>query len=203
MASSDEFLTWYNNLPSVEDASLIFTNRDQWFQRIGPLLAKDENKPYALTLVHRHFLLGNGERMIATGLTTKPEAVQNTLDTDVQNSSWNSEGWGYEWQRVKTPRDRVPPPNNDLIVAFQKIFEHDDTNTGKVLGLALRPEPLAPDYVWWETTRKEARELVIEQKRRSDITDPQTFETCWIPQLNPETMEVVMKCCGTCYWPSH
>ncbi|RXW14212.1 hypothetical protein EST38_g11644 [Candolleomyces aberdarensis] len=202
MSSTDWFPDWYNSLPTIEKASDILTKDAQakWLPEIAKVMVEDDFKSYALTLVHHHVRLRDLERMIITGPITRPENVGQTQNLNVIRSSWNAEGMEFEWQRVVAPSDLVPPPSDDLFQKFRNIFKDDSSGVMKVLGLTLRPEVLESEEVWWESTDVKLRQHMVERRKRSSIPEEGTFKTCWIPQRDPMTMEVVMLCCSLCRW---
>ncbi|RXW19980.1 hypothetical protein EST38_g5852 [Candolleomyces aberdarensis] len=191
--------TWYNNLPTIQGASETFTDRPQWLMKIASLMAREEYKAYGLTLVHQHVKLEQGERMVATGLVTQPESVPDKEHPNVIPSAWTAEGRPFEWLRVATPEDLMPPPPAELIKDLGAILA-EDTAIRRVLGLALRPGHLSEEYVWWESIEHSLRQHVISEKERSKLS-ASDYETCWIPKrTGPTEMDIVMACCGLCRW---
>ncbi|RXW14210.1 hypothetical protein EST38_g11643 [Candolleomyces aberdarensis] len=189
--------TWYNNLPTIQGASEAFTDRPQWFKKIAPLMAREEYKDYALTLVHQHVKLEQGERMVATGLITQPEGVPDKEHPNVIPSAWTAEGKPFEWLRVATPEDLLPPPPAELVKEFRAIVA-EDSAISRVLGLALRPGHLSEEYVWCERIEHSLRQQVYSEKERSKCS-ASLYESCWIPKRTGSTeMDIVMAYCCTC-----
>jgi hypothetical protein len=152
----------YNTLPSVEEANAKFSNRDEIFSKLGPLLAK-YNSQYGVCLVHRHCDLQEGEVMVATGNISKPEK-----DVQCYPEKWLATGEPYEFSKEPT----VPPPE-ELFKEFQKIVE----NVG-VLGLYFNRGEDIPVRVPIERT--EGRQNITETHPGDDNDPiPDMIPTSW------------------------
>ena len=107
----------YNLLPTIRVAHAIKLDGDliaSWLSRIAPILAKeDPSQKYELSLVHRHHDLFDEERMVTTGLVTKPETGP-WPEERVIPSAWTIEGRPYEWTRLGADDDVVEPPPQTL-----------------------------------------------------------------------------------------
>ncbi|KAJ2919118.1 hypothetical protein MD484_g1342, partial [Candolleomyces efflorescens] len=151
---------WYNSLPTIGEADKAFTSREELFKKIAVLLARSEfYEKYDLTLVHRHVVLEDGERMVATGLITQPERVPNPTPSDVIPSSWTAAGIPFEWTRVKGTEGFIPPPPAGLIKEFSGIV-----GEGSVLGLSLGQERAPLGQIWCERTDFKTRQHILEMQ---------------------------------------
>ncbi|KAJ2926977.1 hypothetical protein H1R20_g10114, partial [Candolleomyces eurysporus] len=151
---------WYNNLLTIKEANNAFTEREQTFKKIAPLLARPEFKGrYNLCLVHRHLILEAGERMVATGLVTQAETVPNPTPSDIIPSAWTATGVPFEWKRVEAPEDIIAPPPADLFREFSETV-----GEGIVLGLSLARDSVPEGQVWSERTDYERRQHILEMK---------------------------------------
>lgn len=167
----------YNNLLMVAEADKTFTYRQQWFQKLAPLLGRAEfRETYNLCLVHRHFNLQPGERMVATGLITQPEVVpaSNSTPSDIIPSSWTAAGIPFEWKRVKAPAEIVAPPPAELVRKFSEIVGEDS-----VLGLSLAQDPLPEGEIWCEHSNYDLRQHILEIKPVEVLSGGQASDTCW------------------------
>jgi hypothetical protein len=151
---------WYNSLLTIKEADEAFTNRDQLFERIVPLLARSEfREKYNLSLVHRHVVLEAGERMVATGLITQPEKVSEPTPSDIIPSSWTATGIPFEWTRVKASEEVIQPPPAELIKELSEIV-----GEGSVLGLTLAQELVPDGQIWCERTDSKTRQHILEMQ---------------------------------------
>ncbi|KAJ2928516.1 hypothetical protein H1R20_g8583, partial [Candolleomyces eurysporus] len=167
----------YNNLLMVTEADKTFTYRQQWFQKLAPLLGRAEFRDiYNLCLVHRHFNLQPGERMVATGLITQPEVVpaSDSTPSDIIPSSWTSAGIPFEWKRVKAPAEIVAPPPAELVREFSEIV-----GEGSVLGISLAQDPLPEGEIWCEHSNYDLRQHILEIKPVEVLSGGQASDTCW------------------------
>jgi hypothetical protein len=64
---------FYNGLPSIEDADTAFVDRNNIFTKLAPLFAREEYRGvYDVCLIHHHFDLKPGERMVSHGSISLP-----------------------------------------------------------------------------------------------------------------------------------
>ncbi|KAJ2925594.1 hypothetical protein H1R20_g11502, partial [Candolleomyces eurysporus] len=187
---------WYNSLLTVPEASKAFTDRQQWFSKIAPLLAREEFRgKYNLSLVHRHVILQPGEAMVATGPVTQPEIFSTSGDPNFIPSSWTATGIPFEWKRVETPTEIIPPPSPELIREFSKIVGEDS-----VLGLSLVQDPVPDGHVWSEHIDHSRRHHILEIKPAAGPWGEQdeVFETCWTVKPSSGQEEPSMIFCVGC-----
>ncbi|KAJ2936578.1 hypothetical protein H1R20_g515, partial [Candolleomyces eurysporus] len=174
----------YNSLQTVAEADKTFTDRQQWFQKLAPLLGRTEfREKYNLCLVHRHFILQPDERMVATGLVTQPEIFPASDSTrrDIIPSSWTAAGAPFEWKRVEALEEIVAPPPAELIREFLGIV-----GEGSVLGLSLAPEPLPDGQIWSEHVDRDLRQHIVEIKPLEALSGDSTSNTSWKVKISSD-----------------
>ncbi|KAJ2918176.1 hypothetical protein MD484_g2279, partial [Candolleomyces efflorescens] len=195
--------SWYNGLPSVEEADALFIDRAKWFSKLAPILGREEYEgKYTLCLVHRHVKLEQGERMVAIGLTTAPEKVPpSDIDVTVCPSAWTAAGRPFEWQRVDAPEQRVPAPPPELLEDFAKIAgENSVLGLSSAVGLEL-----AEGEIWWESIDYPQRRHILQSapRERPELPAQRFLETCWAPtrthspSMAAEVVDV-LQCCVIC-----
>ncbi|KAJ2924749.1 hypothetical protein H1R20_g12341, partial [Candolleomyces eurysporus] len=192
---------WYNNLLIVKEADNAFTEREQIFKKIAPLLARPEFRgKYNLCLVHRHVILEPGERMVATGLISQPETLPDPTPSDIVPSSWAATGVPFEWTRIKAAEDIIAPPPADLFREFSEIV-----GEGSLLGLSLALDPVPEGQIWSEHVDHDKRQHILEVKPVAGPWGEQDklFETSWTPkpsggQAEPSLVFAVTCVCNVC-----
>jgi hypothetical protein len=194
---------WYNNLHTIPEASQAFTNRQEWFSKISPLLGREEFRgKYNLCLVHRHVILQPGEGMVATGLVTQPEICSNSGDPNIIPSSWTATGIPFEWKRVEPSEEIIPPPPPELIREFSQLVGEDS-----VLGLSLVQDPVPEGQVWSEHIDHGRRHHILEIKPAAGPwgKEDEVFETSWtLKPSNGQGKPSLIFCCSCvcvqCKW---
>ena len=176
----------YNRLYPVEIANRMFTNRDEILNKLGDVLQKYGNNKFGVCIVHRHCVLEDGEKMVATGNVSQPEK-----DGTAYPERWLVTGEAYEFTREKTIS-----PSEELLHNFQKIV-----GNVQVLGLFYIPE-------------KEIEGVMLERTEgRRNITTTVPYDTprkaittAWHPKsvteaakgsnqsLGPRTSTVLYEC---------
>jgi hypothetical protein len=148
----------YNGLLTIQEADQALTDRQGWFKKIAPLLSREElQERFNLCLVHKHVVLQQGERMVATGLVTQPERLSDPMPSDIIPSSWTAAGIPFEWKRVKSPEEIVDSPPAAFFQEFSKLVGRDS-----VLGLSLPQDPVAEGQIWCERIDNEDRQHILE-----------------------------------------
>ncbi|RXW14360.1 hypothetical protein EST38_g11491 [Candolleomyces aberdarensis] len=174
----------YNNLLVITEADKTFTSRQQWFQKLAPLLGRAEvREKYNLCLVHRHFNLQPGERMVATGLVTQPEIVptSDSAPSDIIPSSWTADGIPFEWKRIKTLEEIVAPPPAELVQEFSEVV-----GEGSVLGLSLAQDPLPEGEIWCEHPNPDLRQHILEIQTVEALSGGGASDTCWKVKISSD-----------------
>ncbi|KAJ2919120.1 hypothetical protein MD484_g1340, partial [Candolleomyces efflorescens] len=169
---------FYNSLPTIEQATDAFPpgpDRERLFRKIAPLLA-DFRDIYHLSLVHRHFVLEAGERMVATELITQPEILPDPTPREVIPSFWTTVGIPFEWTRVRTLGDdiRVPPPPAKLVKQLLEIVGENGP-----LGLSLAQAPAPAGYIWVERTDDQTRQHILELRPQGGSDAEEPHKSSW------------------------
>ncbi|KDR70690.1 hypothetical protein GALMADRAFT_282143 [Galerina marginata CBS 339.88] len=185
----------YNKLPLVAVADALYNQqlaaahitRDKLLSLLAPLFLQDENAGrYAACLIHRHYLLQEGERMVANGNSTQPS--KDTSDNIVPDC-WLPTGQAVEY-RFATVTDRAtlpPPPSKEFFNSFKKIT---DLYGVDMLGVCYLPEmdQLKDGFVFLETAGSGDREQVISIVSESEIAvanSNQIYQTAWVTTFDP------------------
>jgi hypothetical protein len=191
---------FYNNLLSISDADSAFVDRDKLFAKLAPLFSREEYKgKYEVCLVHHHFDLKPGERMVSHGLISLPMSAPSSDDPAIVPERWTAYGEVFEFRMVNSQHEVVPPPPASLLEEFrQMVGKH-----ASILGICLAGDHLPEDQVYWETTNDHiARSHVLEIKERVDLVNHKNlFETCWRPESDGS--RTAMACCVVCTPWSH
>lgn len=189
------FHEFYNRLPLLHDADQEFqrVEFDKLFvDRLVPLLAKYENK-FGVCLIHRHFEIGVGERVVATGniaeprVVTKGNIVEPFPDSGMPSFQCFPERWTAEGKPWEYTQERTESPPQQLINRFKE--EVDAFGVGRVLGLFyIRNE----DQHGVLLERTEGRRNIMVHITDDDVP-PDTTVTGWIG----------LKAAGRCTNPTH
>ena len=119
----------YNQLPSIAAASAVLESKlassgialDTLLEKLRPLFCSDEHKgKYGLWLLHHHFDLDEGERMVKNGAISQPTQDKSS---NIVAERWT--GTGDEVEHVYannlTSSEVPPPPPQEFIQQFQAI----------------------------------------------------------------------------------
>ncbi|CAE6395653.1 unnamed protein product [Rhizoctonia solani] len=166
--------TLYNSLPSVEDVSNAFKDRDEMFAKLAPLLAAYQLQ-FGVCLVHAHCALEEGEAMVANGTISRP-----VRGGPQYPERWLADGTPYEFNQEPT---KEPPA--ELIRDFELIVGKDRT-----LGLFYQNSP-PEGQVWLEHTK--GRDNIVKLVNKDEL--PSHLETGWVPGADaPLTMACTTVC---------
>jgi hypothetical protein len=193
---------FYNGLPSIEDADTAFVDRNNIFTKLAPLFAREEYRGvYDVCLIHHHFDLKPGERMVSHGSISLPTLSSQESQDDplIIPERWTAYGDPFEFRKVKSGEEFAPPPPASLLEEFRQCVG----DQASILGICLAEGRLPEGHVYWETTNDHvARSHVLEIKERVDLADCRSlFETCWRPES--DGTRIVMTCCAVCDDWSH
>ncbi|KAF8992223.1 hypothetical protein BDQ17DRAFT_233122 [Cyathus striatus] len=151
----------YNMLPSLAEADKLFPSNVQskFLPKLNQIPIFQENKHYAVTLVHRHATLEPGEIMVSRGDVTRPERIENA--GNVYASAWLTSGEAYEFTSddMKYNRDEEPRhrhhPSDDLLYALRKSVTESGIQSFSgvgILGFRYISEIPDPDEIFLEKT---------------------------------------------------
>ncbi|KDR67425.1 hypothetical protein GALMADRAFT_147199 [Galerina marginata CBS 339.88] len=191
----------YNDLPFIADANARFESqlasagltRTQFFSKLAPLfLEAPYAGHYAACLIHRHYALNAGERMVTTGPSAKPSS--NT-SPNVVGERWASNGEVIEHKLTDDPASNPPGPPPEFFSKFKSILDAHGINT---LGVCHASGKLADGFLFLESPGPGDREQVTTLVRRSSPELKHSFEAAWSPKINPEDGFYTMGCCCNC-----
>jgi len=191
----------YNNLPRVADADALFQKqlasagitRSQLFLQLAPLFLQDGNAGrYAICLVHHHYDLKAGERMVTTGLSTKPSV---DVSVNIVPGSWLNTGEVFEFMFTPSPSTLPPPPSAEFFAKFKSILA---TNNIDVLGVCYAPNDLDDGFMLRESKGDGDRERVLTVVHSSTHISAYYYPVTWIPQVNPDNGAYIVVMGGCC-----
>ncbi|KAL6301654.1 hypothetical protein BKA93DRAFT_828130 [Sparassis latifolia] len=169
--------TLYNNLPTLGEADDKFVDRVNVFAKVGPLLAKYDNR-FGLCLVHAHCSLTDGETMVAEGNVSEP-----VKDASCYPERWLATGEAYEFNKECT---EVPPAA--LFDEFRSVVG----DMIAVLGL-YHVGNVTPGTVLLEHT--EGRKNIVEAVDVGMGDTKDIVQTGWLPDAkDPVTMACMIIC---------
>jgi len=203
----------YNKLPLVSDASTLFDEqlasagitRNQLFDKLAPLFVDGNGtSPYAACLIHHHYDLKPGERMVSNNLTTKPLAMESTeLNSSPANviaHCWLRTGEAIEYRLIsesnppKSTRSFPPPPPAEFFGKFRALLDPMGID---VLGICYADSELEDGFFLLETDGPGDRERVFTIIPRSEKPAP-GYEVTWIPMYSEDGQSYKMKCACNC-----
>ncbi|KAF4622031.1 hypothetical protein D9613_009526 [Agrocybe pediades] len=181
----------YNNLLGVDEADKKLNkqladakiSRHDFFSQLANLfLEENRHIDYSPCLLHRHFLLEEGEKMVADGNSTMP-----STDDSVVPERWYPDGEEME-HRVANPNIALPPPPPpEFMAKFKALTQRYGID---VLGVCYVPpvEELPPMSIFRETLGSRDREEVIQvvPKDDSSLGGP-FYASCWVVTRGMET----------------
>ncbi|TFK24486.1 hypothetical protein FA15DRAFT_592324 [Coprinopsis marcescibilis] len=190
--------TDYNNLPSLEDADGGFTNDDR--ARLFPDLIRLFSQEayagvYAFGLVHRHFELERGERMVTTAkipheeYITRPEKFpDNTIIAD----RWTANGQAFEFSRLHAGQEAVPPPPQQLLATFRELI---GSRLERFLGIYLSPNHPDGQIYLDGPFNSEDREQIILVQDSCSCSIYGAVSVCWAPREGDSDTCAACKVC--------
>jgi len=193
-------VTAYNKLAFVADADARFKEqlasagltREQLFSKLAPLFLESPSAGrYAICLIHHHYSLKDGERMVTIDHSTKP-----STDTSPQivAECWSSSGEEVEHRFTDDPTTLPPPPPVDFLAKYKSIL---DSHAIDVLGVCYAPDKPADGFISAESDGPGDRERVttiIHHSARGD----NSYDVMWLVTCNSNGLCVVITagCCN-------
>lgn len=170
----------------------VHISRAEFFAKLAPLFVEEVNAGrYAACLIHRHYLLTDGERMVTTGDSTKPS---KDISPNIVPESWLATGEAFEYRYIDNPASLPPPPSADFLAKFKSITDAYSIDT---IGICYTPpvEELAPGFVFLEVAGTLDREQVTKAAPVSSLT-ASSYEAIWITKINSNgQFEMAAKTC--------
>jgi len=174
----------YNTLPSLQDASDrvfgVYGGLNKFLKHLAPAFASYLDD-FGICLVHRHFTLQDEERMISSGVVSKPG-----VGVECYPERWLASGEPYEFSSEPTrelPVDLVKKFQERLhsyqagdvdgkkpIADFVGIYYIDKSRSGVSAGPdsdSTESQKLPEDIIWLETTDHEGRASIVEPVSRN------------------------------------
>ena len=177
-------VTAYNHLLSIHEAHERFATqlsregitREQLFTKLAPLFAQGEHSGrYAVCLMHRHYSLNPGKRMVTNDFITQPSV---DFSSNIISDQWSSTGEEIEHSIINNPTSRPPPPSADFTAKFKSVIdEHGVT----VLGVCYAPENLPDGYELMEMSGPGDRVQLLSMVRASSVDKSKSYQAVWIP----------------------
>jgi hypothetical protein len=191
----------YNKLLHISEADSLFEQqlvsagitRGQLWSQLAPLFLEKTNVGrYAACLIHRHYLLKDGERMVTNGNSTRP-----STDTSVNivAERWLSTGQDIEYRFTDDPASLPPPPSANFLARFKSIT---DANGIDILGVCYSPpiQDLAPGFIFLEKAGLRDREQVITIVPYTSLGN--AYQACWVARVNVDDLSPSMFCGTSC-----
>ncbi|PPQ98278.1 hypothetical protein CVT26_013522 [Gymnopilus dilepis] len=189
----------YNALPLVQEADKRFEqqlasaglSRDEFFAQLAPLfLDAGVAGQYAACLVHRHYLLMDGERMVTRGSSSRPASVDDS--PNIVADSWLPTGEAFEYRYTTEPAIATPPPKL-FFDRFRSIMDKYRIDT---VGICSAPDVtnLAPDFVLLERPGSHDREQVTNIVPRSSLIGNSTaVEAIWVAEQDSQGLAKIFQ----------
>jgi len=196
----------YNQLLSIGEASSRFEHQlksagltdTQLFAELTPLFAdKNTPGPYSPYLIHHHFSLKEGERMVSYGNRSAPST---DTSPNIVPECWLNTGEEIEHRYVHDLGSTPPPPSTDFLSKFKAILGKYGID---ILGVCYTPrvDVLAPGFSFLETLMIEERAHIINQVPASSIDPSTTSPSAWV--LGEETCLKETRCKISCANHAH
>ncbi|KDR77564.1 hypothetical protein GALMADRAFT_407778 [Galerina marginata CBS 339.88] len=191
----------YNALPFIAAANTRFEKqletagltRTQFFTKLVPLFREASYAGnYSVCLIHRHYSLNDGERMVTTGDSAKP-----SMDTseNIVGERWASNGQVIEHKFTDDPASHPPPPPAEFFSKFKSIV---DAHGVDILGVSYAPGKLEDDFLLLESPGPGDREQVTTVVHRLSEERKHGFEAAWIPRFDSKRGFYTMGGCSNC-----
>jgi len=191
----------YNKLPLVSEAEALFEsqlksaglNRAELFSQLALLFYDSKaNKPgpYAVYLIHRHYELKPGERMVATDTSTRPSTE---FSPNIVPHIWSINEEAREFRFVSDPSTHPPPPPREFFSKFRSFLEEKRIDT---LGICYAENDLKDGDIYEEGDGPGDRERMVTMISELQAgTD--SYEVVWSPRHDPKSQTLIMavRCC--------
>lgn len=186
----------YNQLLIIDEADSQFKqqlsaagiSREDLFLQLAPLFAKKEQtgkKPYGICLLHRHYLLNDGERMVSSGNSIQPSTDKSP---NIVADRWFASGQEFEHTCAEAPLYDIP----SFLSEFKAI---NDVHGINILGVTYIPDldNLGEEFTMFEEKGSKDREQITTIVRQSSLNPDTTIEATWIIHGDPN-----QPCRGRC-----
>jgi hypothetical protein len=191
----------YNQLLLIHEADNRFNDqlasagitRPELFSQLAPILLEGEHAgKYAICLLHRHYSLNKGERMVTNDLVTKPST--NTSPRVVAER-WSCTGQEIEYRLINDPASLPPPPSSELLSKVKSIL---DAKGIDILGVCYAPEKLADGFEFMEVSGPGDRVQILSIVHVSTVDPYESYQAVWIAAVDPSDNTHVLRCGTNC-----
>ena len=191
----------YNQLLSIGEASSRFKHQlksagltdTQLFAELTPLFTNENTSgPYSPYLIHHHFSLKEGERMVSHGNRSAPST---DTSPNIVPECWLNTGEEIEHRYVDDLGSTPPPPSTDFISKFKAMLGKYGID---ILGVCYTPQVdvLTPGFSFLETLVIEERTHIINQVPASSIDPFTTSPSAWV--LTQDSCRPKTRCATNC-----
>jgi len=183
----------YNKLPLLNVAinsfnqqlAAAYIDRDALFSQLAQLFY---GTPYAVSLIHRHFLLNSGERMVENNRSVKPSFDSSP---NIVPQIWLRTGQAIEFQYISDPSTIAQPPSPAFFSTFNSILDRYGVD---VLGISYRTDP-GRCYTYLEEDGPGDRERVVVLIGQ-ELVPCNAPEVTWIPMYTENHRLIMVACCN-------
>ncbi|KAF9556119.1 hypothetical protein CPC08DRAFT_105904 [Agrocybe pediades] len=176
----------YNNLLAINEADELLNGqlaaanilRHDFLSLLAALFVGEKlHTYYSPCLLHKHYFLKEGEKMVADGNSTMPST--EIADDRVVAERWYPNGEEMEYRVGNQNISLPPPPAPDFMDKFKALTERYGVD---VVGVCHIPpvEELTPDSVFLEITGVRDREQVVKMVPCDSLLDGGVYESCWV-----------------------
>lgn len=158
------------------------------------LLRNEENQGrfFGIWIIHRHFGLDPGERMVSVGNITKPAAE----DPSHIAERWDQDGNEIEFMQPGADDASNMAPSPDLVKSFRDLMR--DSFGVSILGLCRAPSRLEPGTVWVETTDEPSRAQIVKVGILDELLGKELiYPSIWVTR-SPDSCDPQLVCNCTC-----
>jgi len=177
MDSTDRFdVDSYNKLLPIKDSLALFLKRakeanlspEVLLSKIASVFLPEPAGRYGICLLHNHYHLKAGERVVAHGSVSLPSTVQSD---NIVADRWMPNGNQFEHILTNDPTSIIRP-SRQLFAAFEKLTKsYNIDNLGICRGIDT--SKLDPQKIFLESPSHRDRELITSLVHKRDV-DPNT-----------------------------
>jgi len=185
----------YNKLLLVSKAEALFEeqlksagiDRAKLFSEFAQLFFGER---YAVYLIHRHYELKPGERMVATDRSTKPSTEYSS---NIAAHIWSMDGVALEHRHFPDGSTIPERPSDELLSRFNSILYEAGVDT---LGICYFENDLKDGDIYQEGDGPGDRERIVSMIPES-LAPTDSYEVMWSPKRNPDTGRLILavRCC--------
>jgi len=150
----------------------------------------NQSGPYAVYLIHRHYKLKRGERMVATDRSTRPSTESSP---NIVPHIWSITGEAIKFRFVSDLSTIPPPPSPEFFSKFRPFLDEKLIDT---LGVFYTENDLKDADIYEEGDFPGDRECIATTITES-LAPTDSYEVVWSPRYNPNFQNFIMavRCC--------